>query len=482
MKANGIGTNMRRLIKNGDVVTLNERRDIYRPGFVIINEDRIEAVGRADDEPVGRYDDILDAAGMIVIPGLINMHQHPWMNLLKGLADGMMLEPWIFNFVQPFLNVITVEDLRVSAYLSALEMLRTGTTCVLDHTTRLPAGFEEALIEPMAEVGIRHVMAKLFQCRTPKLPDFPLSASEAQAEAAELVARHNNTNQGLTRIALAIECNAHHTELGKSSDELVTAGHELACREDLRIPVHMSGGTLSMSMGFLKYLRLTGRRDVTYLENLGVLDERWLLKHGIHFSDQDIDTVLKRGSQVVYTPTSEAIRGGGLGPAAKLLNSGINCALGTDGPAVDYSVDMVEQMKACLYLQRVKHGDASVLGATAVLEMATRNAAIALGLEAEIGSLEAGKKADISIFDLSSLHLAVAVDPLIALVCGARGADAYAVFVNGRDVWRAGQFVAFKDSVPVVKEAIERGRRIARDSKLDERAKPSWRVSRRAAE
>src|SRR5688572_26241766 len=126
---------MRQLIKNGHVVTVNERRDVFGPGYVVIEGERIVGVGPAGQEPGGEYEKVFDAKGMVVIPGLINMHQHPWMNLLKGLADGLLLEPWVFSFVQPFLDQLTLEDLRISAYLSALEMLRTGTTCALDHTT-----------------------------------------------------------------------------------------------------------------------------------------------------------------------------------------------------------------------------------------------------------------------------------------------------------------------------------------------------------
>lgn len=465
---------MRTLIRNGHVYTVNTHRDVFPDGFVVIGDDRVEAVGPGGAEPDGAFDRVIDASGMIVIPGLINMHQHPWMNLLKGLADGLVLEPWVFKFVQPFLNVITVDDLRASASLSALEMLRTGTTCALDHTTRLPDGYEAALIEPMAQAGIRHVFAKLFMCRTPKLPDFPLSASEAKAQAAELVEKYDGANGGLTRMALAIECNAHHTELGKSSDELVRVGYELACEKDLRVPVHASGGSLSMSMGFLKYLRLTGRRDVEYLETLGVLDHRWLLKHGIHFSDVDIETVKKRGASIVYTPTSEAIRGGGLGPWVGFQRAGINCALGTDGPAVDYSVDMVEQMKACLYLQNMKYRDQEAMTPERVLDMATINAARALGLDGEIGSLEPGKRADIAVFGLSEPHMQVIHDPLLNFVCCARGADAKMVFVDGRLVFDRGRFPVFGDIAGVLAEASARGQAIARQSGLDVRAIPRW--------
>jgi 5-methylthioadenosine/S-adenosylhomocysteine deaminase len=204
-----------------------------------------------------------------------------------------------------------------------------------------------------------------------------------------------------------------------------------------------------------------------------VLDHRWILKHGIHFSDVDNETVRQRGAHVIYTPTSEAIRGGGFGPITKLHRAGVNCALGSDGPMVDYSVDMVEQMKATIFLQSLKHREALALSASTVLEMATINAAMALGLEQDIGSLEPGKKADIAVFDVSR-QAATTADLLVALVCGGRGADADTVFVNGRAVLRAGCFTRFKDTDRVVREANERGRRIARDAKLDQRATPHW--------
>ena len=186
---------MRILITGGDVLSVNAMRDIYRGGYVVVSDNLIEAVGASCSEPRTAFDRVIDASGMIVTPGLINMHQHPWMNLVKGLADGMLLEPWVFKFIQPFLDSISLDDVRASAYLSAFEMLRTGTTCALDHTTRLPNGYEQALIEPMAEIGIRHVFAKLFQCRTPKLPTYPLSAREAKAETAELIDRYNGARR-----------------------------------------------------------------------------------------------------------------------------------------------------------------------------------------------------------------------------------------------------------------------------------------------
>jgi 5-methylthioadenosine/S-adenosylhomocysteine deaminase len=284
----------------------------------------------------------------------------------------------------------------------------------------------------------------------------------------------NGANGGMTRAALVVECNAHHTEAGRSSDELVRAGHALALEKNLRIAVHMSGGTLSMNMGFTKYRRQTGRSDVEYLEGLGVLDHRWLLKHCIHFSDEDIAIVALRGASAVYTPTSEAIRGGGFGHWRAMRDAGVNCTLGTDGPAVDYSVDMVEQMKACCYLLSVRYGDPELVSPSAALEMATINAARALGLDHSIGSLEVGKQADLVLFDRDRAHLRMVRDPVTAFVRASRGADARLVVVNGCIAYEDGDFPMIPHADAVMADARARARTVARAAGFEPLAVPRW--------
>ncbi len=463
------------LIQNGYVVTMNAKREVFDGGFVAVEDGRIEAVGKTSDLPGKTYDETLDASGMIVLPGLINMHQHHWYNLFKGLCDGMLLEPWIFNFLLPVVERLTAEDLRVSAYLSALEMIRTGTTCCLNHSfTTTMAEETAAIIEPMAELGFRQVFAKEFRCKTPGDPGHAHSAQEAGQFIGELIDRWHGAQDGLIRMALAIETNASSVAVGLSSPELIRAGYNLAEEKDLKISDHVSGGTLSFEMGDLKYLRETGRTDVAYLMEGGVLDDRWLMIHGIHISDTDIAMMKEAGSPLVYTPTSETMRGGGIVPAARACQAGVNVALGTDGPMVDYSVDMVEQMKACALFQHVRHLDPTVMSIERSVEMATLNGAKALGMEDEIGSIERGKRADISVFDMRGPHLQVVHKPLSNFVCCGRGADAHTVLIDGKPVLREGRFTEFSDVDAVVREATERGRAIAEKTGHLDRAKLNW--------
>jgi 5-methylthioadenosine/S-adenosylhomocysteine deaminase len=468
---------MRTLISNACVITGNAAGEIHPQGFLLLDGSRIAAVGPMSDAPPTEGVVTIDARGDFVTPGLINMHQHLHMNLMKGLADGMLLEPWATNFSAHCRRSMQPAFVRNSARLATLEMLRTGTTCVLNHQSPFPwPALHHDAAEVIAGAGMRQVMAVAFQCRTPKLPDHPWDEAEASLQLGRLIDELDGANGGLTRMAMAVECNAHHTEMGRSSDSLVHAGHALARAKDLRVAVHMSGGTLSMRMGFTKYRRQTGRSDVEYLESLGVLDHRWLLKHGIHFSDQDIDKVARRGASVVYTPTSESIRGGGLGPWRALQRAGITCALGSDGPAVDYSVDMVEQVKACCWLQAVRHGDADAVSPRQALAMATLDAARALGLEQDIGSLETGKRADLVVFDRSRPHMRLAGDPLNAFVRAARGADARLVLVDGRIVYRDGEFPLVPDAAEVVALAQDHAHELAQMADLGPLARVRWPV------
>jgi 5-methylthioadenosine/S-adenosylhomocysteine deaminase len=182
------------------------------------------------------------------------------------------------------------------------------------------------------------------------------------------------------------------------------------------------------------------------------------------------------GCSFVYTPTSEAMRGGGISPFANAQRAGVNVALGTDGPMVDYSVDMVEQMKVCALMQHVRHLDPTRMPVERTLEMATINAAKALGLEAEIGSLEAGKRADIAVFDLQKPYVGVLHRPLTSFVTAGKGSDARVVLVDGRIVYRDGKFARLAEPRAIIAEAERLGGAIMEKAGLSRRLSPAWRM------
>lgn len=468
------------LIKNGYVVTVNGARDVFSGGVVSIADGRIEAVqpnlGALSEKD---FDEVIDADGCLVMPGLINMHQHHWYVLFKGLADGMLLEDWITDLVFPLVSKLTPDAMRVASYQCGMEMLATGTTCSLNHSVTVTTPeIVKAIIAPQAELGIRQIFAKELRCRNPRFAHHPLTLDESLADVRDEVKRWDGTHDGLVRMAMVIEANAHWTSSGMSTEELITRGYELARDLKVRISSHIAGGTFSLQKGFLKHLRETGRTDVRYLMQLGVLDERWILAHCIHCTELDLEQMAHVGASLIYTPTSESIRGGGIGPAANASDLGIVTALGTDGPMVDYSDDMFEQIKACTLFQHQRHLDPTRISVERAIEMATIEGARSAGLEDEIGSLEPGKRADIAIFDMRKPHVGPLLRPLSAFVCAGKGSDAKAVLVDGKIVYRDGHFTNGPDPREVLREAEKVARHIVEAAGLGGRLAQPWRSTK----
>lgn len=463
------------LIRNACVITVNAAGEVFDPGFVLIDGARILSAGPMTRVPPGPFDRVIDAGGAFVCPGLINLHQHVHMNMIKGLADGMRLEHWSAGLSAKTRNAMQWDDFMASFRLGALEMLRTGTTTFFNHAImRGEPGGEDQVAALFRATGLRHVLGIPYQIRTPALPNHPFGPAEADAWMRGLHASLDDRSDDMTRIAAVVECNAHHTKAGRSSDELVRAGSALARDLDLRVASHMSGGSLSMSFGFTMYKRLTGRSDVEYLHQMGVLDHRWMLIHGIHFTDQDMDLVARAGASVVYTPTSESMRGGGIGPWVQMLDRGIICALGTDGPAVDYSVDMLEQTKATVMFQALRNRRSDAITPDSALRMATIWAARALGMEDVIGSIEPGKRADLVILARERASQRLTDDPVAALVMATHGTDTRVVLVNGAVVYDHGRYAEGIDVESILEEARQRSVRVLAATGLDTRSVPVW--------
>ena len=466
-----------KLIKNGYIVSVDRSRSVYPGGFVATDGFQIRDVGPASALPdPAAFDEVIDVSGCIVLPGLINGHQHHWYTLFKGLADGYLLEDWVTDFLLPLTRHLPEEGMRCSSYLAGMEMLATGTTCSLNHsvTTTTPE-MVRATIEPQAELGIRQVFAKELRCRTSGNPHHPLTLDESLAVFEEEYNRWNGKADGLVRMGMVIESNAHWVAAGMTTEELIGKGYDLARKLNARISTHIAGGTFSLEKGFLRYLRETGRTDVRYLMQLGLLDPHWILIHGIHVTELDIEHMARVGCSFVYTPTSESIRGGGIGPFANAWRAGVNVALGTDGPMVDYSVDMIEQIKACMLMQHVRHLDPTRMPVERSIEMATINAARAIGLDHEIGSLEPGKHADIAVFDMTKPYVGVLHRPISNFICAGKGSDARLVMVDGEIVYRDGIFPRVKESEGVIREAEKIGKKVLDAASLSSRLEPAWR-------
>ena len=441
------------LLEGGTVLTMDADGTRFDDGYVLIRGREIEAVGESGS--CGAEDGArLDVGGCLVVPGLINTHQHHWYNLFKGLGGGMLLEQWIQNLLKPTAENLTPADVRIGGVLACLEMLLTGTTACLNHSvSRSDADVVSATLEPVIEAGMRQLFAKEVR---------PQGLEEQLALAEEIHARWDRRGDGRVSIGLVLESTAHWVAMGTSSEELLLRGNELAAEHGMRISDHIAGGTMSRESGYLRFMLEMGRTDVEFLHDLGVLDEKWVLAHAIHATDFDIELIARSGAAVSHCPTSESSRGGGITPIKRFRDAGIRVALGSDGPMVDLSVDMVEQMKAVLLFQNQLHREAIAIDPEAALAMATSEAAAALGWSDSVGSLEPGKRADIAVFDLSGPTCAVWHDPVAALVQSRP--PVRDVFVDGVQLVDRGRLTRYSedDVAAVIEEARARAEELLR--------------------
>jgi 5-methylthioadenosine/S-adenosylhomocysteine deaminase len=455
------------LLTNGYVVTVDPDRRVLPNGFVRIEGDRIAAIGSMDDIEDRPATDTIDCRGMLVMPGLINMHNHHWGSLFKNTGEGLLLEAWLDQVTIPLLMQLTNETLRVSAYLSAIEMLKTGTTCCLNHIVNV--NDEEsftAICEPVVEVGIRQYVTKEVR-HTPdppistKYPAYPhVRPLDEELDLAERVVRRWDGEGGLLHCGLAIETGAIWMMHNATSHDAIASGLALAKRLGCKITNHCGAGTPWLSIA--EFHQMTGGGDIDYLNRLGALADNWCFIHSIWLSQREVELVSRCGASCVTNPVSNAYSCDGIAPVRDMLAAGVNVGLGSDGSYVNCSVDMVEQMKFCALIQNVKHMDPTLMSAERVIEMATINGARAMGLEHEIGSLEIGKRADIAIFDLDKVHTTVGNRPVSTLVFAAHGTDVDTVLVNGEVVLRHGELrfeheaTVLADSRRLARETIER--------------------------
>jgi cytosine/adenosine deaminase-related metal-dependent hydrolase len=335
------------------------------------------------------------------------------------------------------------------------------------------------MIEPVVEVGVRQLVTKEmrntpdppFSDRYPARPHIrPL---DEELALAEQVVECWDGAGGLIHMGLSIEANENWLLHNSTSEAVIFAGLDLARKRGLKIANHCSSGTPWLS--HREFVAQTGGGDVDYLARIGALSEHWVLAHGLHLTDRELDHLARAGASVITNPVSTAYTCGGVAPVKDMLAKGIPVGLGTDGAYVNCSPDMVEQMKFAALLQNVTNMDPTLITSERAIELATIGSAKAIGLDHLIGSLEVGKKADMVAFDLGRAHTTVANRPVGALVFSAHGTDADTVVVDGRVVLRDGDLVGFDGEREVLAEATRRAGEVIERAGLGDRVYQHWR-------
>ncbi|MEM3452577.1 MAG: amidohydrolase family protein, partial [Candidatus Hadarchaeum sp.] len=404
------------LVRGGLLVTMNSNRQIIKQGSVAIEGSRIVAVGKEIKE---KADQVIDARGKAVLPGLINGHTHLAMTLLRGFADDMPLDKWLSDKIWPMEKKMGPRDCYVGALLGSLEMIKSGTTCFADNYFHM-----DQVARAVMKAGLRGVLSYGMIDRG----DQQKMKEEIRIGRNFVRAFHGKARG---RILAMFGPHAPYT----CSTECLQKVKELAKEFGVGIHIHLAESSEEVKQTTEKY----GKRPVEYLNSIGFLGPEVLAAHCIWVTDKEIKLLKDNGVKPVHNPTSNMKMGSGIAPVPEMLASGIPVALGTDGAASNNSLDMFKEMKLASLLAKARRLDPTVLPAMKALEMATINGAAALGLQAELGSLEVGKKADLIIVDLRKPHLSPMHDIVSHLVYSASGSDVDTVIVDGKILMEKGE-------------------------------------------
>ena len=429
------------IVTGGTVITVDQADRVLAPGAVAIDGRDIVAVGTVEE--IGRRftsAETIDAAGRVVIPGLINTHTHAPMVLYRGLADDLALMEWLQKYIFPAeAKTVSPEFVRAGTRLAALEMIQSGTTAYADMYY-----FEEEIARATKEAGIRGVLGQT-------IIQFPVPDAKTPADG---IARATAFMREWKNDPLIVPAIAPHSMYTLDAGTLKTI-RATADREQAPVIIHLAETSDEVRVAREKYKTT----PTQFLESLGFWGERTLAAHGVHLVPADIQILAKRRVGVSHNPESNMKLASGTAPVLAMQAAGIAVGLGTDGAASNNDLDMFEAMRQAAFLHKLTSKDPRALPARTALRMATIDGARTLGMEKEVGSLEAGKRGDLIVVSMKSARQTPLYDPLSHLVYVTRGDDVQTMVVDGRVVMRDRRVTTLNESA-VLDEAIGWARKV----------------------
>ena len=402
---------MKTLLKNCKyIVTQNSKRQILENQDVLINGNKIEKIGKNL-----KADETIDCSQNIVMPGLINLHTHIGMQLLRGIADDMHLKDWLNKKILPAESKLTPDKIYVASTMAIQEMLRTGTTCFNDQYISM-----NKVADAVKEIGIRAFLSRGLVDIDGKNP------TEKRLKETDELANHIKQLKS-SRISFAVGPHAPYT----CSKNLLIKSQKLAKKYNVLNHIHIAETRKELADSLKNY----GKRPVEYLESIGFLDKKVIAAHCCWITKGEIKTLAKRGVSVAHCPRSNMkLASGGIMPLKELHEAGVNVGLGTDSAVSNNNLDMFEEMHTCALVQKHNYWDATVAPAQTVFDMATINGAKALRINA--GSIEKGKLADLVLLDANHFLLQpLEKNRIIShLVYSANGSCVQKVLVDGKQI------------------------------------------------
>jgi 5-methylthioadenosine/S-adenosylhomocysteine deaminase len=435
------GNEVALVLANATVVTMDGAARVLSPGSVAIDGNRIVAVDTPETIAAqfqGRVH--IDLSGHIVLPGLINTHTHAAMVLYRGLADDLALMDWLQNYIFPAeAKTVSPEFVRIGTRLAALEMIRSGTTLFADMYY-----FEEDVAAAVKLSGLRGVLGQTviqFPVADAKTPALGLQRAEA------FIQRFKDDE-------LVVPSVAPHSMYTLERDTLL-ASRDLAIKYGVPLQIHLAETQEELRLAEQRHQL----RPVAFLDSIKFWTPLTLAAHGVWVSPDEVLLLTSRGIGVSHNPESNMKLSSGTAPVPAYLAAGTKLGLGTDGAASNNDMDMFEAMRQAAFLHKLVSGDPRVVSARQALTMATIGGARALGMADRVGSVEAGKLADVIAIRTDQPRQVPMYDPVSHLVYATHGDDVVLTVVNGRVLMRDG-IVQTLDQAEVIRDARAAAERV----------------------
>ncbi len=435
---------MRILIKNAYILTMDEKLSKFK-GNISIKEDKIEKISKSEIE--GIFDKVIDAEGKVAMPGFVQPHIHLCQTLFRGLADDMELMDWLKYRIWPLEGAHDEESIYYSAKLGLSELIKSGTTCIVDMET---VHHTDNAIQAIYDSGIRALTGKVMMDYGSDVPKSLMENWQSSvSESTELLKKWHGKDSGRIEYAFTprfvVSC----------SEDLLLEVSRLSKEYGVKVHTHASE-----NRGEIEFVEKDrGMTNIAYLKKIGLLDENLILAHCIWLYDQEIELIKNSKTKIVHCPSSNLKLASGVAKIPELLSYGIDIGLASDGPPCSNNLDAFIEMRLSSLIQKVRLGP-KAMDCNTVLYMATMGGAKVMGKEKEIGSLEKGKKADIILLDLNKVYNAPSFKDNVEsqIVFSGKAENVDTTIVNGKILMEERKllYMQEEDIIKNCNRAIER--------------------------
>jgi 5-methylthioadenosine/S-adenosylhomocysteine deaminase len=430
---------------------MDAKKRILKDMTITVKDDKIIEIFHSNGDKVKTSEadsgNVIDATGMIVLPGLVNCHVHTLQTLFRGVApNGLKLLPWLKKYIYPMESVMDSGEVYTSSLLGYSEMIRSGiTTCAdMQSTRHVDRAFEAA-----EKVGIRATIAKAMMDHRIVPENLREDTSDSVNGSLRLIKRWNNRENG------RLQCMFGPRFIQGCSTKLLKEIAEIARLENIGVHMHAAENLDEIKNDIQRYKK----RPIEILNDLGIVGPKTILAHCVHLSDNEFEILSQKRSNVAHCPSSNLKLASGICSVPKLLMQKINVTLGVDGAACNDNLDIFKDMRLAALLSRISKGsEIFTTRAIDILGMATNSGAKALGLEDRIGSVEVEKKADLVLVNLRNIETIPLFSIPNQLVYSTDGHNVETVIIDGKIIMKNRKLIQINEESLLLESQLKASR------------------------